>query len=175
MSTQNWLCPSAEKSEYTQHSSSALAGWEASLCTSINNLLQSVIRKIVRWRTKTRGVITVTNRSPAELDFVATTCGNATSYCIIIFMERPNLGSHDRRPRLRRLSIFQVCHTMTFLDSRLRRATKSGIINSFRLFWVGIILWCERGVFLWSLLGCRWPDKSLKVSGRVIISLPSCS
>lgn len=62
---------------------------------------------------------------------------------------------------------------MTLLDSRLlaRRAAKSGLINSLRLFWVAIVFWCERGVFLWSLLGCRWPDNSQKVSCRILVLL----
>ena len=64
--------------------------------------------------------------------------------------------------------VSQFHHIMTFPD--LRRATKSGLVNSFRLLWVVIVLWCERGVFLWSLLGCRWPDLGLRVSRHTIMN-----
>ncbi|KAF8532545.1 Metallo-dependent phosphatase-like protein [Gautieria morchelliformis] len=57
---------------------------------------------------------------------------------------------------------------MTFLDSRLRRATKSGLIGSFRLIWIAVVLWCERGIFVWSLLGCRWPDKNLTLNNPAL-------
>ncbi|KAF8590903.1 Metallo-dependent phosphatase [Ramaria rubella] len=40
--------------------------------------------------------------------------------------------------------------------------TKSGFLISLRLFWVVLVLWCELGVFFWSLSSCRWPDAVLK-------------
>ncbi|KAF8530532.1 Metallo-dependent phosphatase-like protein [Hysterangium stoloniferum] len=36
--------------------------------------------------------------------------------------------------------------------------SKSRFITYLRLFWIGIILWCELGTFHFSLVSCNWPD-----------------
>jgi hypothetical protein len=66
---------------------------------------------------------------------------------------------------------------VALLDARRRRAaylrTKLGLINGLRLFWVAAVLWFEVGTFLWSLLGCRWPDKTLSVSALNSLNGPT--
>ena len=32
-------------------------------------------------------------------------------------------------------------------------------VNALRILWVLVVLWCELGVFLWSVAWCRWPKQ----------------
>ncbi|KAH0827465.1 Metallo-dependent phosphatase [Lanmaoa asiatica] len=49
-----------------------------------------------------------------------------------------------------------------FHKSRL--LSKSTIILALRFFWVIVVIWCEFGVFFYSLSDCRWPDKVFQPS-----------
>ncbi|KAF9222701.1 hypothetical protein BS17DRAFT_177773 [Gyrodon lividus] len=53
-----------------------------------------------------------------------------------------------------------------------RRSKKSRILSrktittGLRFLWVIVVIWCEFGVFFYSLSDCRWPEKALKHTGR---------
>lgn len=56
-------------------------------------------------------------------------------------------------------------HERRTRDSRL--LSRYSIITFLRFFWVVVVIWCEFGVFFYSLSDCKWPDKELKqVSNR---------
>ncbi|KAH7913478.1 Metallo-dependent phosphatase [Hygrophoropsis aurantiaca] len=52
-----------------------------------------------------------------------------------------------------------------------RRSRKSSLLSrnviilALRFFWMIVVIWCEFGVFFYSLSDCRWPDKALTSSG----------
>lgn len=48
---------------------------------------------------------------------------------------------------------------------RSRLCSRNTIINLLRFFWVVLVIWCEFGVFFYSLSDCKWPDKELKEAG----------
>lgn len=50
--------------------------------------------------------------------------------------------------------------------SRLRLLSKPTILLALRFFWVIVVIWCEFGVFFYSLSDCRWPDKDFKPVSR---------
>ncbi|KAG0700738.1 Metallo-dependent phosphatase [Suillus ampliporus] len=58
---------------------------------------------------------------------------------------------------------------MSFIHERRTRnsrlLSRTTIINLLRFFWVVVVIWCEFGVFFYSLSDCKWPDKELKESG----------
>ncbi|KIJ67631.1 hypothetical protein HYDPIDRAFT_84298 [Hydnomerulius pinastri MD-312] len=43
-----------------------------------------------------------------------------------------------------------------------RLLSRNFIILALRFFWVIVVIWCEFGVFFYSLSDCRWPDKVLR-------------
>lgn len=49
-----------------------------------------------------------------------------------------------------------------------RLLSKPTIILALRFFWVIAVIWCEFGVFFYSLSDCRWPDKTFHVSGNIL-------
>ncbi|EIW82858.1 Metallo-dependent phosphatase [Coniophora puteana RWD-64-598 SS2] len=50
--------------------------------------------------------------------------------------------------------------------ARSSRLCSRGLVILFlRFFWIVAIVWCEFGVFFYSLSGCRWPDRSLTQLG----------
>jgi hypothetical protein len=40
-----------------------------------------------------------------------------------------------------------------------RLLSKPTIFLALRFIWVIVVIWCEFGVFFYSLSDCRWPDK----------------
>ncbi|KAG1735141.1 Metallo-dependent phosphatase [Suillus paluster] len=58
---------------------------------------------------------------------------------------------------------------MSFIYERRTRKSRllsrNTIINLLRFFWVVIVIWCEFGVFFYSLSDCKWPDKELREAG----------
>lgn len=58
---------------------------------------------------------------------------------------------------------------MSFIHERRTRnsrlLSRNTIINLLRFFWVVLVIWCEFGVFFYSLSDCKWPDKELKEAG----------
>lgn len=58
---------------------------------------------------------------------------------------------------------------MSFIHERrarnLRLLSRNTTINLLRFFWVVLVIWCEFGVFFYSLSDCKWPDKELKEAG----------
>ncbi|KAH7920783.1 Metallo-dependent phosphatase [Leucogyrophana mollusca] len=46
-----------------------------------------------------------------------------------------------------------------------RLLSRDVIIMGLRFFWTIVVIWCEFGVFFYSLSDCRWPDKALKLPG----------
>ncbi|KAG9316319.1 hypothetical protein JVU11DRAFT_2350 [Chiua virens] len=52
---------------------------------------------------------------------------------------------------------------MSFLYERRlyksRLFSKPTIILALRFFWVIVVIWCDFGIFFYSLSNCRWPDK----------------
>lgn len=58
---------------------------------------------------------------------------------------------------------------MSFIHERRTRnsrlLSRNTIINLLRFFWVILVIWCEFGVFFYSLSDCKWPDKELKEAG----------
>ncbi|KAG1855731.1 hypothetical protein DFJ58DRAFT_880291 [Suillus subalutaceus] len=58
---------------------------------------------------------------------------------------------------------------MSFIHERRTRnprlLSRNTIINLLRFFWVVLVIWCEFGVFFYSLSNCKWPDRELKEAG----------
>lgn len=58
---------------------------------------------------------------------------------------------------------------MSFIHERRARnsrlLSRNTIINLLRFFWVVLVIWCEFGVFFYSLSDCKWPDKELREAG----------
>ncbi|KAG2363917.1 hypothetical protein BDR07DRAFT_1355763 [Suillus spraguei] len=58
---------------------------------------------------------------------------------------------------------------MSFLHARRirnsRLFSRNTIVNLLRFFWVVLVIWCEFGVFFYSLSDCKWPDRELKEAG----------
>ncbi|OAX44101.1 hypothetical protein K503DRAFT_839588 [Rhizopogon vinicolor AM-OR11-026] len=58
---------------------------------------------------------------------------------------------------------------MSFIHERRTRnsrlLSRNTIITLLRFFWVVVVIWCEFGVFFYSLSDCKWPDKELKQTG----------
>lgn len=48
------------------------------------------------------------------------------------------------------------------LGYRSRLLSKPAIVLALRTIWVLVVIWCEFGVFFYSLSDCRWPDKVLQ-------------
>ncbi|TFK54091.1 hypothetical protein OE88DRAFT_1625495, partial [Heliocybe sulcata] len=43
--------------------------------------------------------------------------------------------------------------------------TRSALLNGFRVFWFGFVLWAEIGVYFYKVASCSWPDRTLRSDG----------
>lgn len=53
----------------------------------------------------------------------------------------------------------------SLFERRLRKSrllSKPTILLALRFFWLVVVIWCEFGVFFYSLSDCRWPDKVIQ-------------
>jgi ethanolamine phosphate phosphodiesterase len=47
--------------------------------------------------------------------------------------------------------------------------SKTAVVNILRILWVLVVLWCELGVFFWSVAWCRWPKQVGSTPFRVLL------